>query len=197
MKVNKQIYRIAIDEANELLTHAIEIDDFIQKSPSEKSSRMIGKLITANVLLGLSIEIYLKAFMIAGRNDGLVKGHNLKKLYDTFPPFLKKAIEKEYNSFDKTKVESLQIALMFSKEKPSTPKGEKANDFDINDFNSTLTSISNIFTNSRYFFEGINEKEWTIFDYFFGPGKLIALSLKQVLDDYLEGKFANSNKMKL
>lgn len=148
-------------------------------------------------MLGLSIEIYLKAFMIAGRNDGLVKGHNLKKLYDTFPVFLKKAIEEKYNSFDKTNVESLQIALMFSKERPSTPKGEKANDYDINDFNSTLVSISNIFTNSRYFFEGINEKEWPIFDYFFEPGKLIALSLKHVLDDYLVGKFANSNKMNL
>ncbi len=146
-------------------------------------------------MLGLSIEIYLKAFMIAGRIDGLVKGHNLMKLYDTFPVFLKKAIEKKYNSFDKTNVESLQIALMFSKERPSTPKREMANDYDINDFNSTLVSISNIFTNSRYFFEGINEKEWTIFDYFFEPGKLIALSLKHVLDDYLGGKFANSNNV--
>lgn len=194
MKVNKQIYPIAIEEARELLNHAIEIDDFIKKQPPEEASNKIGKLITANILLGLSIEIYLKAFMIAGRNDGLVKGHNLKKLYDTFPVYLKEAIEKEYNSFDKSKVESLQIALMFSKEKPSTPKGEKANDYDINDFNSTLTSISNIFTNSRYFFEGINEKEWTIFDYFFEPGKLIALSVKKVLEDYLDGKFANLNK---
>lgn len=195
MKVINQVFPIAIEEANELFNYAIDIDDFIKKQPPEEASNKIGKLITANIMLGLSIEIYLKAFMIAGRIDGLVKGHNLMRLYDTFPVFLKKAIEKKYNSFDKTNVESLQIALMFSKERPSTPKREMANDYDINDFNSTLVSISNIFTNSRYFFEGINEKEWTIFDYFFEPGKLIALSLKHVLDDYLEGKFANSNNV--
>lgn len=36
--------------------------------------------------------------MIAGRNDGIVKGHNLKKLYDEFPLFLNSAIEEKYNS---------------------------------------------------------------------------------------------------
>lgn len=110
MKIHRAVLSIAISEADELLRHAILIDDSIQETNKDSESPNLGKVITANILIGLSIEIYLKAFMLAGRDEGMVKGHNLKKLYDEFPLFLKTAIEDKFNSLNKSK-HSLYYAL--------------------------------------------------------------------------------------
>lgn len=82
MKNHSQMYRIslplAIEEANELLNHAIDIDKSIQELLlRDKAAPPLGKVITANILIGLSIEIFLKCFMLAGRDEGIKMGHKL------------------------------------------------------------------------------------------------------------------------
>lgn len=185
-KINISALPIAKAEAEELLNQAIEVDEEIQKIWNDnKTSQLIGKIITANILLGFSIEIYLKAFMIGGRKDGVIKDHHLKELYDEFPPFLKSAIKEQYNSYDKSGIEIREFGLMMSKDQPEKPRKEPF-EGKSNNFENILEAISNTFVYSRYFFENIKDKDWAVIRYYFDPGKLIALSLQQVLE---EGKF--------
>lgn len=197
-KINRETLFVAKSEAVELLKHAELVISIIRKEKSEidkyDQHSFLGKLITANVLIGLSIEIFLKAFMIAGRNEGVVWGHNLKELYDIFPDFLKEAIEEKYKSFDKSKIELQQIALFISDERPKGPSEDEPKINDINDFNECLSSLSNKFVESRYFFEKINDNEWAIIDDYPELGVLIAKSLEYVLEDFINGKFKVINK---
>lgn len=56
-----------------------------------------------------------------------------------------------------------------------------------------MASISDTFVKSRYFFEEINENEWAVINYYFDYGKVIAESLKMVLDQYIKGNLKNTS----
>jgi len=192
-KINSHSLPIALEEANELLNHAIEIDNGIQKILKRRHNSPLGKMITANVLVGLSIEIYLKCFMIAGRQSGVIQGHKLAELYSDFPSFLKSAIELEYKHVGKNKnVAMVDIGIMTSNKEPSKPTKEPFDGIDFTDFESSLNAISNTFVESRYFFETINKSEWSFIKYPFEVAKSIALTLKKVFKDYQQGKFRGS-----
>ena len=190
IKLNLSALPIAIEEATELLNHAIQIDELIQTIlEQEENQPPIGKIICANILIGLSIEIYLKAFMIAGRENGIKKGHELIQLYKEFPPFLKTAIENKFKNLEKKETLMIEVGCKTSIEEPQKPKTIPFDKIDFNDFNTCLEGISNIFVDSRYYFENINTEKWSFIRYHFESAKSIARSLKFVLNEFREGKF--------
>jgi hypothetical protein len=199
MKNHSQMYRIslplAIEEANELLNHAIDIDKSIQELLlRDKAAPPLGKVITANILIGLSIEIFLKCFMLAGRDEGIKMGHKLLDLYKVFPDFLKKEIENRYKVIFNNNSTMQEFALIISQTIPDNPNKNIPESPDFKDFVTSLNVLSNIFVDSRYFFEKINDDNWSIIGYYFESAKSIAIALKLVLDDYMAGKFKGNAK---
>lgn len=186
--IHRKAFAVAKQEAEELRVEAIKIDNALQKRIGNDFP--IGKMIAANVLISLSIEIYLKAFMIAGRNNGISTGHDLSQLYKLFPEFLKREIESRYRQHPKSsKAIMVEQAFVISKDLPVTPGSDPFQNTDFDNFESTLAAISNKFVESRYFFEKINDQQWAIFKYYFEPAKIVATVLHSVLDDYMLNKF--------
>lgn len=195
-KINIQSLPIAIEQAEEMYHHAIQIDSEIQEYLKKDSTHSpLGKMLSANVLIGLSIELYLKSFMIAGRIDGVVFGHSLNELYKQFHPVLKSTIEDEYRKCDKSEgVFLVEVGLKSSPNLPDKPQKEPFDGVDFKDFNNALNAISNTFVESRYYFETINSTEWSFVKYAFEPARCIALSIRKVLDDFRNGKFKGKLK---
>jgi hypothetical protein len=195
-KINRNALPIAIEQADEMYNHGLQIDIEIQEDlKKDPNNSPLGKMISANVLIGLSIELYLKSFMIVGRKDGVVYGHNLTDLYKEFPPFLKSAIEEEYKKVEKSKNALLvEIGLMTSQDVPEKPTKEPFDGVDFRDFNQALQAISNTFVESRYFFEKINDEDWAFVKYAFETARCIALSIKNVLNDFRNGRFKDISK---
>jgi len=189
IEINRNTLPIAIEEANELFNNAIEIDTRNQPLIQRADQTPVGKIISANILIGLSIEIFLKAFMIAGREKRIVKGHKLLELYNELPTFLKTAIEYQYTQQPKDSSMLLETAFRTSDVNPGPPKTEPFDKVDFEDFRSSLEAISNIFVESRYFFEQVTTEDWAIIKYHFASAKNIAKSIQKVLEDYRNGKF--------
>jgi hypothetical protein len=188
--LHRRAFDVAMQEAEHLRIEAVKIDNSIQDLLKKKRDISIGKMIAANVLISLSIEIYLKAFMIAGRHEGIATGHDLIALYSIFPSFLKKEIEKRYDQRGKvSNALIIEQAFVVSKELPRVPGNDPFYNADFDSFIGALTAISNKFVESRYFFEKINNNEWAIFKYYFEPAKEISRILAIVLDDYMADKF--------
>jgi len=190
-KLSIQTLPIAIEQADELLYHAIQIDKEIQQyAKRDANNSPLGKMIAANVLIGLSIELYLKSFMIAGRKDGVVFGHNLNDLYNVFHPVLKDAIKEEYKKCERHKGSiMLEVGMKSSPNIPNRPTKEPFEGVDFNDFESSLNSISNTFVESRYYFETINSNDWSFIKYSFESARCISISIKKVLEDFRNGRF--------
>jgi len=178
IEINRNTLPIAIEEANELFNNAIEIDTRNQPLIQRADQTPVGKIISANILIGLSIEIFLKAFMIAGREKRIVKGHKLLELYNELPTFLKTAIEYQYTQQPKDSSMLLETAFRTSDVNPGPPKTEPFDKVDFEDFRS-----------SRYFFEQVTTEDWAIIKYHFASAKNIAKSIQKVLEDYRNGKF--------
>jgi len=87
-KLNPSAAQISLAEARVLKEKAIELGIEARKL-NENSHTAIAKRMLCNVLSGLSIELYLKTFMISGRSGLVNRGHSLKDLYLEFPDFLK------------------------------------------------------------------------------------------------------------
>ncbi|WNB17895.1 hypothetical protein [Marivirga arenosa] len=190
-KINIQSLPIAMEQANEMFNHALQIDKEIQKYLNkDKNNSPLGKMISANVLIGLSIELYLKSLMIAGRKDGVVFGHNLTDLYNEIHPVLKMAIETEYGKCKKSKnVLMVEIGIKSSKGLPPKPEKEPFDGVDFKDFNQSLDTISNIFVESRYYFETIGSSDWSFIKYAFESARCIAIAVKTVLENFRAGIF--------
>lgn len=191
---NVVLHRRALDvakqEAEQLRIEAIKIDNSIQDQLRNGNDISIGKMIAANVLISLSIEIFLKAFMIAGRREGIATGHDLVSLYNLFPGFLKKEIEHRYSVRSKASAaQIIEQAFVVSKDLPRVPGNDPFHETDFDTFVNALSAISNKFVEFRYFFEKINDTEWAIFKYYFEPAKEISSVLAGVLIDYLADKF--------
>ncbi|RED92997.1 hypothetical protein [Marinoscillum furvescens] len=188
--INRNSLPIAIEEAEELHNYAMQLDMKIQSILKKENHEVpIGKIITANILIGLSIEIYLKAFMLAGREKGIKFGHQLTDLYNDFPEFLKAAIEQEYASIKKDDSILLETGFLTSDSVPEPPETPPFNSVDFDSFKSSLEAISNTFVESRYFFEQVTTHKWAIIKYYFASASNIAKSLEKVLTDYRNGVF--------
>jgi hypothetical protein len=172
--------------AKELRDRAIDADKALRTSNSVHSKLHVA--LANSVLIGLSIELYLKAFMLHGRKSGITREHNLSQLFSEFPAFLKTAIAHSYREFRPFDNSSIEFAIMMPGSVPPTGI-MKSFEADITEFQNALKEISNMFVEARYFFEKVNKTDWALFKYYFGPAKMIATVLAVVLVDYKKGKF--------
>lgn len=181
-------YKIMYEEAKELFNTSIKIEHEIQKI-IKLTSVPIAKCITSNVLIGLSIEIYLKTFIAIGHPKGEKKGHDLLKLYQELPIFLKEPVSELFkNRKSDNSFTTLEVAVVFAENEPNIPQ-TAAPKHDRRDIESCLSEISKTFVESRYFFEGINDVDWKILKYYFEEAKSIAESLDAVLVKYISGHY--------
>lgn len=127
--------------------------------------KYIGEMYTLNVMNGLCIELYLKAFTRTLRKDGVIKGHNLGNLFNQLPQFLK-VLKKLHHLDNFNKNANLfKVSILIVNnisEITLLPNRAKLDNFD-----GAIKTLSNIFLDSRYFFERLNERNWIVVEYYF------------------------------
>ncbi len=182
-QLNQNLHVVAISQARSLANQA----NYAQKKIS--GNDQLHDVLTFLVLAGLSMELYFKAIMLVGRDGLVTRGHELEKLYSEFPDFLKTALNQLY--VDDQKSISHQIAVFAiaqRSESPNLPEKEKfENSF--NSFESSIKSVSNIFTRARYFFEEIDH-EYSYLEYPVGQISALINALDSTYNNYLNGDFA-------
>lgn len=184
-KASPNWLKITIPEADFLLKNAEQIDKLIQPRLEDTNS-LIGPIITSNVCIGLSIEIYLKSIMIADRADGPTRGHKLKDLFGVLPPAIQDSIKAEYNNLYTGKEKMAELSYKISEETPDPPESLPPGNF--SDFDYSLNKLSDMFTFSRYYYEKIGT-EWVNIGYYFEAGKCLAYAVKKAFHDFEKGKF--------
>lgn len=153
-----------------------------------------GELLAYLVNAGLSIELYLKALMIAARSGRVTMGHDLDELYRDFPDFLRDFLEFTYASrrpADGWK--SAMHALKFSRTQPQVPAGHPRPQFQT--FADTLRTTKDAFVNARYFFEEVNTVDWSVFAYAPVPLDAAMCALDAAYEHLLAGSFAAGRDM--
>jgi hypothetical protein len=153
-----------------------------------------GELLAYLVNAGLSIELYLKALMIAARSGRVTKGHDLDKLCGEFPDFLRDFLEFTYTSRRPAEVWSLTMhALKFSQPQPQVPAPHPSPQFKT--FSDTLRTTKDAFVQARYFFEKVNIVDWSIFAYAPVPLDAVMLALDAAYEHLLADGFAAGKDM--
>ncbi|HIF9448718.1 hypothetical protein [Photobacterium damselae] len=183
--INSGLHKIASAQAIALANQAKNIHLNIGDDPQVHD--VLAFLVTA----GLSIELYFKALMIVGRSGRVTKGHQLKKLYDEFPDFLKESLLKEYQTQQADIELPIQVfALIQRSEQPSSPDSQKTFS-NFNTFDTAIESINNIFTRSRYFFEEVNQSDYSYIEYPVGQIKAVIFALDATYNAFLANAFMN------
>jgi hypothetical protein len=155
-----------------------------------------GERLAYQVNAGLSIELYLKALMIAARGGRVTKGHNLAELYRDFPPFLTEFLEFTYSS--RTPVGGWTIplkAFRFSAS-PTPPEGPDVSLApQFGTFAAAMRTSNNAFVRARYFFEQVTDNNWAIFEYAPGPLDAAMHALDAAYQHLLAGSFGAGKDM--
>lgn len=151
--------------------------------PKEK---YIGEMITLNVMSGLCIELYLKAFLATTKKAGGRRDHNLERLFGDLPHVLKNVIRQDYATNYDDNTDSFKLSILISENLSET----KLLQDKLNDFDSAIKALSTTFVDSRYFFENLNERNWIIVEYYFGYVKAICQTLKKVYEQHIRGDYS-------
>lgn len=113
----------------------------------------------------LAMELYFKALMIAGRGGNVTSGHDLVKLLEQFPPFLRHSFASQYERHPSARKAEIQlVALRLSAEAPATP-GQMEYKESYASFDSAIKSFAHVFVKTRYFFEGLATPDWAVFSF--------------------------------
>lgn len=180
LKLNKS--RLAKTQADGMLESIQKLDKTIVRN-----DKYLGQMNAVNVLSGLCIELYLKAFMLAGRDEGTIKGHNLEVLFNELPDFLKTPIRMYYQSNFDRNATLMQGAIIISENIPDDIPVVEAPKLDT--FDNAIKTLSRIFVDSRYFFEELNDQDWIVYGYYYESIQTICLALETILEQYLNGAF--------
>lgn len=165
---------IAIAQARAFSAQAHALEKSIVPNGEPK---LIGQQIAFLVTVGLTLELYFKAFMIRARGGRVTVGHDLSMLLQQFPDFLREAFTAEYKQrFKSLPGTDTTTAILISKDQPAKPQGSPAIKFD--SFEACIASFSDAFTRFRYLFEDINHAEWTYIPF----ANSYALAAIQALD---------------
>ena len=150
---------LALAQARALALNAQYLANSITAPPDA------GLVLTYLVNAGLSIELYFKTFMIAGRGGKVTEEHNLLVLLDEFPPFLRKHFNEAYEQHPTAR--SASIRLIALKLNPTVPEKPVQESFkaQYDTFDNAIESIARIFVDARYFFERLSVPDWAIFSY--------------------------------
>ncbi len=161
----------------------MNIAEKISITKKELYPENIGSIITYNILVGLAIELFFKAFMIIDRDGIITKGHNLIELYKEIPKKYKDQFEKYYIDYIKEYKDFIGvIAITISKEMPNTPQ-KTLSDKRYSTFEESLESYSNEFVKSRYLFEDVVDTDWIQIDYAYNYGNSILKALNKTYHD--------------
>lgn len=148
-----------------------------------------GNVLAYLVNAGLAVELYFKTFMIAGRGGQFEEGHDLSKLLDNFPPFLRDSFNSAYDEHPTAKTSSVNlVALTISGSPPDKPKHQHTDKYAT--FDQAIASISRIFVDARYFFERLAAPDWVVITY---PTDVIAAifqALEETFQKYVSGQFS-------
>lgn len=137
-----------------------------------------GTVLAYLVNAGLAVELYFKTFMIAGRGGQFEEGHDLSKLLNDFPPFLRSSFNSIYDAHPTAKTALVKlVGLTLSGSTPDKPKHQHTDKYA--SFDQAIASISRIFVDSRYFFERLAAPDWVVITY---PTDVISAVL-QALDE--------------
>lgn len=144
-----------------------------------------------SVTAGISLELYFKALMIAARNGRVTKGHDLSVLYQEFPEYITRPIEHYYDervpSFGPlTCVGLIQAKTLPRKPNRLKPKGNYGT------ASMAIKSLSKTFVESRYFFEKIDEQDYSYIDFAKEPVEALSYSLSRVYGHFVDGDFTKS-----
>ena len=184
--LNPGLHKITAAQARSLAVHANNVHE------GAGDLLQVPDVLTVLVLSGLSIELYFKSIMLAGQRGLVLKGHDLKTLYREFPGFLKKSLSKNYlfqtNGIDLPRV---QFAAIMKNEKPEAPSNKKP-DTKYDTFKNAISSISNIFTRSRYFYEEVNVDDYAYIEYPIDSIKAVIVSLDSTYESFLNDEFAGA-----
>ncbi len=178
-------YTLALAQARALATTASMLSRTVGNSADA------GKALAYLVIAGLSIELYFKAFMIAGRGGNVFEEHDLMKLLIEFPPYLRRSFNDQYDKHPSAKTEDIQIfALKFSEHTPDKPKEETfAQSYST--FDQAIESIARIFIDARYFFEKLGASDWATFSYPTHAISGVIEALEKTFKLYDSGAFTN------
>lgn len=147
----------------------------------------IGEMNALNVMSGLCIELYLKAFIRTTRKNAVVKGHHLENLFNNIPDFLQTLIKQHYlTNFDKNG-NLFKVSILISDNRAETTRLEDKSKLDT--FDGAIKTLSTLFLDSRYFFEKLTDRNWITVEYYFECVKAICLSLKTVYEQYAGADF--------
>lgn len=151
------------------------------------NDQYIGEMNALNVMSGLCIELYLKAFIRTTRKNAIVKGHRLENLFREIPDFLQVLIKQHYLiNFDKN-ANFFKVSILISEDKAETiPLEDKSK---LENVEGAIKTLSTLFLDSRYFFEKLTDRNWITVAYYFECVKAICLSLKTVYEQYDDADF--------
>lgn len=149
-------------------------------------------LLTYLVNAGLAAELHFKALMIAARGGRVTKGHDLSLLYREFPEFLSDFIEWQYAQLMPSAGWKIVLtALTFRQSVPSNPGSTPLPKY--RTFAEAVASSSRSFEDGRYFFEKVQDSDWTVFAYAPDAMDAVLLSLDSAYKHFLAGDFGQNN----
>lgn len=189
--VSPSAYTIALDEARALHSQAQATHSRLSAGGcGSDGTAELGAMLAALVTIGLSLELYLKAFMAIARDGRVTPGHDLVQLYAEFPPFLKAALEERYaRLIPRGQWVIRVIGLRMSPVQPQVPDDSAANGHRYGSFEDAIRGLANAFTRARYFYEEVGDRGWSIFDYAVEPGLYLADVIDGVFEDWRTGAF--------
>lgn len=162
VQVESSSHTIAIAQARAFAAQAQALGGTIKVS---RHSSAVGNQIAFLVIVGLTLELYFKAFMIRGRGGRVTLGHDLAKLLAEFPLAFRDAFTAEYDRRNQSlKKTYINTAILISKDPPLAPEGDgPALRFD--SFDVCIAALSDAFVRFRYLFEDISPADWTYIPY--------------------------------
>jgi len=152
----------------------------------------LGEQLAYLVTAGLAIELYLKTLMISARGGRVRRGHDLAFLYSQYPAFLKKFLERKYSALQPTGGWPIkEMALMSSGSRPEPPRPSPTPQYGT--FELAIQTTNDAFVRARYFFEGVNDSDWSIFEYAPGPLNAVMAALDAAYEHHSSGGFARDS----
>lgn len=139
---------------------------------------------------GFAVELYLKLFMIMGRNGHISEGHSLPLLLQEMPKFLRKSFREIYDLHPTAKTAKVRLVAMTigAKGAPSEPYKGRFGTFD-----EAISAIANVFVYARYYFEKVRTDDHAILAVPIDAISAILVSLEQTFQKFDANEFTSTD----
>jgi hypothetical protein len=174
-------YHFALSQAR---AHAAVARDIAAKPLAEDDP---GQILAFLVNVSLAIELYLKTFMVAGRNGQVSTGHDLNSLLDEFPERFREAFRSAYASIE-TPPNATIVGRSFRFSDGAQPPSPFPQRLSYKTFDETVMALSSAFVSARYMYENMS-KDWLVLIYPTGPALAVIAAIEKVFQQYSSGHF--------